>query len=183
MSDIVERLRAWVYTDAQYATAREAADEIERLRGLLSRTGSDAAKTCDKASECRSHGVKTPERERLTDEEREAVRFCTTAALPETEKLGGVAGELCRMHGATLRALLERLGDTPDTHATRSGCREQDRCTLTNDEREAVAWAAAIEPEPSGRWTKTNEAAWNQRSATLRALLERLSNPPGTDRQ
>jgi hypothetical protein len=32
MSDIVERLRAWVYTDSQYATAREAADEIERLR-------------------------------------------------------------------------------------------------------------------------------------------------------
>jgi hypothetical protein len=31
MSDIVERLRAWVYTDSQYATAREAADEIERL--------------------------------------------------------------------------------------------------------------------------------------------------------
>ena len=32
MSDIVERLRAWVYTDSQYATAREAANEIERLR-------------------------------------------------------------------------------------------------------------------------------------------------------
>lgn len=30
--DIVERLRAWVYTDSLYATAREAADEIERLR-------------------------------------------------------------------------------------------------------------------------------------------------------
>ena len=46
----------------------------------------------------------------LTDEEREAVRFCVTASLPETEKLGGVAGELCRLHAATLRALLERLG-------------------------------------------------------------------------
>ena len=45
----------------------------------------------------------------LTDAEREAVRFCVTASLPETEKLGGVAGELCRMHGATLRSLLERL--------------------------------------------------------------------------
>jgi len=32
MSDIVERLRAWVYTDSQYATAREAANEIERIR-------------------------------------------------------------------------------------------------------------------------------------------------------
>ena len=49
---------------------------------------------------------------RLTDAEREAVRFCVTASLPETEKLGGVAGELCRMHAATLRGLLERL--SPD---------------------------------------------------------------------
>ncbi len=39
MSDIVERLRAWVYTDSQYATAREAADEIERLRLRLSIIG------------------------------------------------------------------------------------------------------------------------------------------------
>ena len=39
MSDIVERLRAWVYTDSQYATAREAADEIERLRALADRRG------------------------------------------------------------------------------------------------------------------------------------------------
>jgi hypothetical protein len=48
------------------------------------------------------------ERLRLTDAEREAVRFCVTASLPETEKLGGVAGALCRMHAATLRGLLER---------------------------------------------------------------------------
>ena len=45
----------------------------------------------------------------LTAAEREAVRFCTTAALPETQKLGGAAGELCRLHAATLRGLLERL--------------------------------------------------------------------------
>lgn len=37
MSDIVERLRAWVYTDSLYAVAVEAADEIERLRAELSR--------------------------------------------------------------------------------------------------------------------------------------------------
>ena len=47
---------------------------------------------------------------RLTDKEREAVRFSATAALPETEKLGGVAGELCRKHAAALRGLLERIG-------------------------------------------------------------------------
>ena len=33
--DIVERLRSWVYTDSIYATAREAAEEIERLRAEL----------------------------------------------------------------------------------------------------------------------------------------------------
>jgi hypothetical protein len=49
------------------------------------------------------------DRLRLTDAEREAVRFCVTASLPETEKLGGVAGELCRMHSARLRGLLERM--------------------------------------------------------------------------
>ena len=47
---------------------------------------------------------------RLTDAEREAVRFCVTASLPETQKLGGVAGELCMMHAAALRGLLERMG-------------------------------------------------------------------------
>ena len=48
------------------------------------------------------------ERTRLTDAERAAVLFCYNAALPETEKLGGNAGELCRMHRDTLRGLLER---------------------------------------------------------------------------
>ena len=50
----------------------------------------------------------------LTNEEREAVRFCVTASLPETEKLGGVAGKLCRIHAATLRGLLDRLGGEHD---------------------------------------------------------------------
>ena len=61
------------------------------------------------------------ERLRLTDAEREAVRFCVTASLPETEKLGGVAGGLCRMHAATLRGLLAGMsgdGDCPDADNT-----------------------------------------------------------------
>ena len=45
----------------------------------------------------------------LTDAEREAVRFCVTAALPETAKLGGAVEKLCRIHGATLRSLLSLL--------------------------------------------------------------------------
>jgi len=46
----------------------------------------------------------------LTDAELEALLFCYRAALPEAEKLGGNAGELCRMHRYTLRGLLKRLG-------------------------------------------------------------------------
>ena len=46
----------------------------------------------------------------LTDAERESLRFCIRVALPETEKLGGVAGELCRIHRDRIRGLLERLG-------------------------------------------------------------------------
>ena len=54
MSDIVERLRAWVYTDSLYATAREAADEIERLRQVVAQ-------------------------ENMTDAEREAVEVAAAA--------------------------------------------------------------------------------------------------------
>ena len=149
VSDIVERLRAWVYTDSQYATAREAADEIERLRsrpcpyvtgrttqyctltplaltdaereslryyigtggpyvvdvtlaGLLSRTGSDDEKTADDAAECHSQSQKTPERERITDAEREAVENCIYAS----ERIGD---DWSDKQAATLRGLLERL--------------------------------------------------------------------------
>jgi hypothetical protein len=84
MSDIVERLRDSVRACRaidRSALLEEAAAEIERLRGSAA----------------------------LTDAEREALRFAATAGLPETEKLGGVAGELCRMHAARLQGLLERL--------------------------------------------------------------------------
>ena len=85
--DIVERLRAWVYTDSLYATAREAADEIERLR--LS-AGGDCP-TPDNA-------VK---RDTLTYAERDAVSECYEwAAVADHRSLA-----------ATLRGLVERLGD------------------------------------------------------------------------
>ena len=77
MSDIVERLRNWrtVHLARLHLLMEEAADEIERLRGLLSRTGSDSRQTCDKATECRSQNEKTPERERLTEAERGPVAW------------------------------------------------------------------------------------------------------------
>ena len=105
--DIVERLRNWrsVHLARLHLLMEEAADEIERL----SRTGSNDAKTGDDAVECCKHGEKCPERERLTDAEREAVERAADA-------LGGVddwspdESDKDDKAVATLRGLLERLG-------------------------------------------------------------------------
>ena len=64
--------------------------------------------------------------------------------------------------------------NTPAANATPSEGSVQNGCTLTAEEREAVEWAAAMEPEPNGRWTKAQEKTWNKRAATLRGLLERM---------
>ena len=92
--DIVERLRSLRHIHLPQLS-EEAAAEIERLRAVLSRTGSDSRQTCDEAAECGSQGEKLPERDRLTGAEREAVEWYAAYG----------AGE----HAATLRALLERL--------------------------------------------------------------------------
>lgn len=85
MSDIVERLRGWVYTGPLYATAQEAADEIERLRHRV--RFSDAV--------IRSGNVAA-----LTDAEREAVEWA--------ENMAAWAHNSDHVHAATLRGLLER---------------------------------------------------------------------------
>ena len=122
MIDIVERLRTWTHSVHAVPVSDvldEAADEIERLRSAYATAIHCLADNAERLrltdatpqqdatqsqGSVRGEGILT-----LTDAEREAVRFCVTASLPETEKLGGVAGELCRRHGDTLRALLERL--------------------------------------------------------------------------
>ena len=93
-NDIVKRLRSLRHIHVPQLSD-EAAAEIERLRAVLSRTGSSSRQTSDNATECRSQGEKLPERERLADAEREAVEWYAAYG----------AGE----HAATLRALLERL--------------------------------------------------------------------------
>jgi hypothetical protein len=109
-----------------YHGCGEAADAIEWQRAEITRLRERLAlwDACAQKSVQMYGGCVRPEYEqllrdaatslaglvRLTDAEREAVRFCVTASLPETEKLGGVAGELCRRHGDTLRSLMERLG-------------------------------------------------------------------------
>jgi len=96
MSDIVERLRNWrtVHLARLHLLMEEAADEMERL----SRTGSNDAKTDEAATECHDQGVKCPERECLTDAEREAVEVAAEA----------YAGDHGERFAATLRGLLER---------------------------------------------------------------------------
>jgi hypothetical protein len=60
--DIVERLRSLRHIHLPQLSY-EAAAEIERLRALLSRTGSGLRQTRDSAPECCSQGDKTPERD------------------------------------------------------------------------------------------------------------------------
>lgn len=89
MSDIVDRLRSWVYTDSLYATAQEAAGEIERLRSRL-RFVDAVIRSGDVAA--------------LTDAERGAVE----AAIDILACNDGVLDD-CSSIAATMRGLLERL--------------------------------------------------------------------------
>jgi hypothetical protein len=101
MSDIVERLRAWVYTDSQYATAREAADEIERLRnGAVERR--ETVQCPHVVGKTTLHCSLTPLT--LTDEEREAVEVAIKSLLDDPYD-----GAPISPHAATLRGLLERM--------------------------------------------------------------------------
>jgi hypothetical protein len=118
MSDIVERLRAWVYTDSLYTTAREAADEIERLRGLLSRTGSNSRQTGDEAAECRQQSENLPERERVANHPANPDSSTLTAAEREAvqrarDSIASTMPYESRRSASDFRALgglLERLG-------------------------------------------------------------------------
>ena len=118
MSDIVERLRAWVYTDSQYATAREAADAIERLRAEISRLSELAV---DRRREIEML-CKVFWQNNLTDEERSAVEYYVGTGGPDSVD-------------ATLVALLSRSGssatktsdDAVECHSQREKLPERDR--------------------------------------------------------
>ena len=182
MSDIVERLRAWVYTDSQYATAREAANEIERLR-LSARADCpepENAANEDKVSMRQNMAT-------LTSQERDVLReVCRVYADEDDVGCNEIAYVIDRILGRSRTGSNDANAgedaakctvkgkELPERERVANHPANPDSSTLTAAEREAVAWAAAIEPEPSGRWTKAQEAAWNQRAATLRALLERL---------
>ena len=132
----IERLRL---TAAEREAVERAADLIDAktcgdsstLRSLLSRTGSDDAKTGDDEAECHANGEKNPERDRrplgdpeiaveilrlrvaeleeairpqhtLTDAERWALKYFAAFDRSPRERDAAAA--------ATLRGLLERLG-------------------------------------------------------------------------
>ena len=89
--------------------------EVRRLRAAITALAAEDATL----SICNGNVTVTMDAT-LTDEERSAVAH--------------FAREFKGKNAATLRSLLERLGDTPAAHATPSGCREQDRCALTDAE-------------------------------------------------
>jgi hypothetical protein len=95
----------------------------------------------------------------LTDEERLSV-------LHFSGHYAGFYGKA--MHGLAMRlGLYDLPRDTPDTHATPGEGSVQDRCTLTDEEREAIE-GAIVYLQPVGNYDSRVQA-------TLRNLLARLS--------
>jgi hypothetical protein len=80
---------------------------------------------------------------------------------------------------AEVRRLRAAIAALADQEATLSVCEGNVTVTmdaiLTDEERAAVCWAAALEPAPNGRWTKSDDETWNKRAATLLGLLERTA--------
>ena len=153
ISDIVEVLRECAedsrkvegdYYADQFATDAsvfdDAAHAIEKLRDEIIRLNNEATVIV----------TQTQRVMRLTDAERAAVASCIADDEAAT----------AYTRAATLRGLLERLGDTPDTHATPSEGSVQSECTLTAEERAAAEEAI--------------RRLWGfDIAATLRGLLER----------
>ena len=156
MTDLVARLRNWrsVHLARLHLLMDEAADEMARLRSDNSRRANLETGLRDWVERLSANGD-GPAPDNAANEE-------NNDRLAALEALAGLDEEL---------SLPRR---TLATHATPREGREQDGCTLTDAEREAVQWAAAMEPEPNGRWTKAQEKTWNKRAATLRGLLERM---------
>ena len=115
MSDIVERLRAWVYTDSQYATAREAADEIERLRQVSAQknfTLTDEQRESLLASLSGKTGgpLAHAPQPTLTDAEREAINGAILEMDAIMQEFVPTPVETrLRRQAATLRCLLARF--------------------------------------------------------------------------
>ena len=202
MSDIVERLRAWVYTDSLYATAREAADEIERLR-LSAR-----ADFPEPENTAHQDNGKT-----LTREERDVLREVCRVYGDEDdtgcneiayvidrllERLGGAANSTPIHRKACGKS---RTGSDDETAAEDAAkctvpskkCPERDRLVRSLESRLEEMRAAADKAdaeyrEEIARLRLTEEerealewgaSFYSHHAATLRGLLARMS-PPAT---
>jgi hypothetical protein len=152
MSDIVERLRAWVYTDSQYATAREAADEIERLRDLRDDDGEVMSALIDGYQRILRLLIDGPE------------SMATDIVSDAREWLDGYAGResthSAKCHGWHDACLIARL--VAECERLRGYRDAADRLTVTDAEREAVEWYAAY--------------GAGDHAATLRSLLSRTGS-------
>ena len=152
-----------------------------------SRTGSIDAKAGAEATERHAQGANAPERERLEsrlEELRTAADLADAECRDEIARLRLTATERESLGyyigtggpdgvDATIRALLERLKDTPAALDTPSKGSVHNECALTDEEREAVEWASKTlcvgwHDLAAGDKQRTRDAA-----ATLRGLLER----------
>ena len=169
MTDLAARLKNWrsVHLARLHLLMDEAADYVELLEAANAHSHSGFMLVAS-AVEGMSGEIK---RLRVTGAEREAVDRARRA-FRDMDHNAMTMQQLADYEA--LCGLLDRLRDTPATHATPSQGSVQSECTLTDAERAAVQWAAAMEPEPNGRWTKAQEKTWNKRAATLRGLLERM---------
>ena len=172
MSDIVERLRAWVYTDSQYATAREAADEIERLRAIADRRGElavDRRREIQRLNKLRDDDGEVMSK--LIDGYQRILRLlidgpesmATDIVSDAREWLDGYAGRVsthsAKCHGWHDACLIARLVSECE--------RLSEQKNLTRDERAALSFAAdayALNDDDHDCWRIAN---------TLRGLLSR----------
>jgi len=152
MSDIVDRLRAWVYTSTLYTTASEAADEIERLRCQLSSqenlTLTDAERRAVEhfAREFKGKNAATLRSllARTSETNLDAVPAATALIDTATGEPGGWAGTGNAQNDAVPAA---------DGEGTRhqEGSRVRASVTPTGNTQEPVAWAVVV-PLGNGRF-------------------------------
>jgi len=177
MSDIVERLRAWVYTDSQYATAREAADEIERLRLSIigDYPGEDNPAREDNESVRKTGGdFGQPA---LTAEEREAVERAADWLYRWQETHGYHSSENGDL--ATLRSLLERVSfirDYPEPDNTASEDNDP-AANSTPNHRTDIEYVRSLEARLEELRTAADQADAEYRTeiSSLRMATARLS--------
>ena len=163
MSDIVERLRAWVYTDSQYVTAREAADEIERLRDLRDEDGEVMSKLIDGYQKILRLLIDRPE------------SMATDIVSDAREWLDGYAGRVsthsAKCHGWHDACLIARL--VAECERLRGYRDAADRLAVTEAEREAVGRAADA-LSGGDDWSPDESEKDDKAVAALRGLLERM---------